>query len=524
MNSSLTNLIAKKNHMATTNRNPRLIFRRLVATALAAIAIVGNPDAPARRAYAAPADITSTAAPALGKDAPAGAAIKGNEASVSGQTGALQYSYPITVPPGRNGMAPSLALSYSSQAPIYGGIAAGWSLDVPMIKTDVSKGILRTEGGMADAQDVIAGVDIRKNDLFVSTMAGGRPLVATTEALDANVYKTYRAKNDSSFARYDRMNPNHPYRWQVRSPDGHTYLYGETANIWTCDITDGYAPLTSHIDEFGNVVKYFYGGIASNNPTECDLVKIEYGENPSLAPSGVIGRVTFTYSEPHRCSAAVNGVASTEYIGSQSDYRDSKKRYSGIRPLSTITVESFGHPTDRNTRTISLTQNWAGTSSVSTDYSEMATCTGEFAPYRQLTAISETVAATGRATVSLPTVTFGYGTANIQRTTPTTLATARRPVAQGFRYLTKIWPLVKKMTLDYNGDGRPDLLEIDENDEANCKVDWKATRPVGGYKCHRFYCLDCHGQMETPSDLAVTSAVSMHKGHISKIEPVPPAI
>jgi hypothetical protein len=89
-----------------------------------------------------------------------------------------------------------------------------------------------------------------------------------------------------------------------------------------------------------------------------------------LAPSGVIGRVTFTYSEPHRCSAAVNGVASTEYIGSQSDYRDSKKRYSGIRPLSTITVESFGHPTDRNTRTISLTQNWAGTSSVSTDYSE----------------------------------------------------------------------------------------------------------------------------------------------------------
>src|SRR5690349_9278438 len=103
-----------------------------------------------RSASGAPGDIFSIPAPAIGADPPKATAIKEGDASVSTQTGALQYSYKIDVPPGRNGMAPDLALSYSSQAPTYGGIAAGWSLSVPMISDDLSER-LRTRSGMVDA-------------------------------------------------------------------------------------------------------------------------------------------------------------------------------------------------------------------------------------------------------------------------------------------------------------------------------------------------------------------------------------
>src|SRR5687768_13325957 len=80
----------------------------------------------------APGDVLQTAAPVLGADPPKARAIADGDASVSTQTGALQYSFPIAgIPPGRQGMAPALSLNYSSQAPNYGGIAAGWTLPIP---------------------------------------------------------------------------------------------------------------------------------------------------------------------------------------------------------------------------------------------------------------------------------------------------------------------------------------------------------------------------------------------------------
>ncbi|HEY5949321.1 MAG TPA: SpvB/TcaC N-terminal domain-containing protein, partial [Kofleriaceae bacterium] len=97
-----------------------------------------------RPATGSPGDIFSVPAPAIGADPPKATDIKDGDASVATQTGALQYSYPIQVPPGRNGMAPQLAISYSSQAPTYGALAAGWSLSVPIIREDFSQGRLRT--------------------------------------------------------------------------------------------------------------------------------------------------------------------------------------------------------------------------------------------------------------------------------------------------------------------------------------------------------------------------------------------
>src|SRR5258705_2433634 len=94
-----------------------------------------------RTAASDPGEIFSQAAPLL-TDSPAKATpTLSGDASVS-PTGSLEYSYPIAVPPGRQGMEPHLALHYSSQAPIYGGVAAGWSLDIPIITLDTTSGRL----------------------------------------------------------------------------------------------------------------------------------------------------------------------------------------------------------------------------------------------------------------------------------------------------------------------------------------------------------------------------------------------
>jgi hypothetical protein len=80
---------------------------RVLALVLGMLAIT-------RQAISAPGEIFVMAAPAPGSPAPKGADITVGESSVSTQTGALQWAFPISVPPGRNHMAPSLSLAYSS--------------------------------------------------------------------------------------------------------------------------------------------------------------------------------------------------------------------------------------------------------------------------------------------------------------------------------------------------------------------------------------------------------------------------
>ena len=149
-------------------------------------------------ARSSPAEIMSSPAPAIGSDPPKARDVKDGDATVATSTGALNYSYPIQVPPGRNGMAPQLALTYSSQAPIYGGIAAGWSLSIPQILEDTSQGRLRTHAPQVE----VAQADPLADDRFVSTMAGGRRLIRVTEPTPTGAYGAYRADGDPSFARY----------------------------------------------------------------------------------------------------------------------------------------------------------------------------------------------------------------------------------------------------------------------------------------------------------------------------------
>lgn len=114
-------------------------------------------------ARGAPGDIFTIAAPVIGADPPKSAELQPGDASVATASGALNYSYPIRVPPGRNGAAPHLALAYSSQAPVYGGVAAGWSLPIGAIREDTSHGRLRTHSPEVERTQA----DPKADDRFV---------------------------------------------------------------------------------------------------------------------------------------------------------------------------------------------------------------------------------------------------------------------------------------------------------------------------------------------------------------------
>src|SRR5262245_1404815 len=147
-----------------------------IAVAGIALAAVG-----AGVATGALGDALVTSSPGVAGPSPKSQDPEGSS-DVSLQSGGFTYSYPIVVPPGRLGVQPQVALGYSSQGSLRGGLAAGWSLSIPMIRRDWSSGVV----GAAN---------------WLSTMAGGARLVATPEP-EWPAGQGYRAQDDSSFTRY----------------------------------------------------------------------------------------------------------------------------------------------------------------------------------------------------------------------------------------------------------------------------------------------------------------------------------
>ena len=147
---------------AATPQRSRSMSRavRFLAFAMAASAAMqGSYIAPA---HAAAGDIAESAAPLLGSAPATSAALADGDASVAGQTGAFTYSYPIVTPPGRQGMAPKLGLSYSSQGAIYGTLAAGWNLTIPDIHEDTSQGRLATHHSLVESTQTDRRADDRR--------------------------------------------------------------------------------------------------------------------------------------------------------------------------------------------------------------------------------------------------------------------------------------------------------------------------------------------------------------------------
>ena len=248
------------------------------------------------------------------------------------------------------------------------------------------------------------------------------------------------------------------YHWRAFSPDGLTYYFGGPTSSGCSIISDGYAPLTSVTDAFGNLIEYTYRRSDDNlGASECRLQQVDWGGSTDpLAGVQHFARVALTYTGAYpKCG----GVP----IGALTSYRTGVKIYTGASKLDSIVVTAYppGSPsTPVHTRTITLAYS-------STEMS----CTATHAAYRSLTSIQETAVGTDSPQVVLPAVTFTYNSASIgvgtlayqtpaQKSLPwSTAATAAYNLGWGQRYPTGAqWPTVEAMIVDVDGDGLPDRL------------------------------------------------------------------
>ena len=426
------------------------------------------------QSVAAPADIFSSPAPVIGAAAPKAAELKPGEASVSTQTGALTYGYPITVPPGRGGMAPRLSLNYSSQASIYGGIASGWSLSLPAIVEDTSQGRLRTRADEMDyGQPTLVQID---DDRYISTMAGNRPLVRVVEPSTATG-NTYRAQYDASYTRYERNaspTASKPYYWRAFLTSGVIMTFGDPNRMNGCPYLGlDYAPLTGEVDSFGNEVKYNYEWNRTTN--DCHIQEISWGMNAAAGITQPFAKVRFSWD--------FSTFAAGNYpVGASRSYRTGHLVVEGADRLNVITATAFppGGAVE-HTREITLTYDMTA---------EAKDAPITHAPLRLLKSIKESAWGSSGTMprVDLPAVEFTYAPLDTTRSTavmttgmPWQASNLQQNLGWGYRRTSRSdrvedrWPSVESIMIDMDGDGLLDRLFNTSWDtpQLGCTAEWR---------------------------------------------------
>ena len=131
-------------------------------------------------------------------------------------TGRATTSIPIVVPPGRKGVQPGLALTYSSSGR-NGWLGVGWGLDVGYIERSTKNGVPKYDS----------------TDTYTFMFHGvSSDLVQIPDG-------TYRAKDEGLFLKFIN---NGVSGWEVRDKSGTRYLFGQT--------------VTSQIENTGKVFRW----------------------------------------------------------------------------------------------------------------------------------------------------------------------------------------------------------------------------------------------------------------------------
>ncbi|WP_179959358.1 SpvB/TcaC N-terminal domain-containing protein [Marinobacter changyiensis] len=168
-------------------------------------------------------------------------------------TGTGNFTVPIALPPGRNGFQPELKLVYSTGNG-NGPFGLGWSLSIPGVSRETSKGIPRYQDGAPELMD---------RDVFI--LSGAEGLVRVSEPAPGTT--RYQPRTEGLFARIEHhQDVNNDY-WRVRSKDGLISWYGTEAarEHDPATVADPDTPrhvfnwrLTRTEDAFGNRIVYDY--------------------------------------------------------------------------------------------------------------------------------------------------------------------------------------------------------------------------------------------------------------------------
>ncbi|MEW6585135.1 MAG: SpvB/TcaC N-terminal domain-containing protein [Nitrospirota bacterium] len=215
--------------------------------------------------------------PAVGAEVPEEPSSYTEEASVLnvqqvGNSGAAHTGIPIVVPPGRNAIAPNLALTYNSSGG-NGQVGVGWSLDVGAIQRNTKHGVCY------ECNDYVAIVNGSATELISRPDYGA---------------DCYGEKIERSFSKYCMSTAG----WEVTTKNGTKHRYGHSSASRQ-DFEGGVKIFRWCLDEVrdtnGNYMTILYDKDINNG--EIYIEEIRYTGNGSLSPSN---KVIFEYDPTPR--------------------------------------------------------------------------------------------------------------------------------------------------------------------------------------------------------------------------------
>jgi RHS repeat-associated protein len=382
---------------------------------------IGLVAALASIALASPGDPFTVALPGRDTSPPEGLTATG-AADVSAQQGAATYAYPIAVPPGRGGMTPHLSLSYSSSGALRGGLAVGWSLDLPSIERDPR--------------------------LLADHRYGGQLLIASQGDLGTGV--VFRPLVDrGGMTRLEKAGTS----WIARTPDGIARTFtGDGSSRWN---------LASERDAFGNTVTYNWTTVGSiDGHVDYVLQSIDYGANAG-AGLAAYARVELTWVTDTCPGALVP-------IGARTDGHFGRLRMFGAQRLAQLKtrVRDTSSSPYRDVRRYVFHY----------DDAELG-CASSHSPLRYLTRIDTTAIDAYNVAAYAPPVTFTYG-ATARELTATqvsdTIGLGERGTNHG----------PDGQLMDFDGDGINDQVRVTMPaylSQGGCRLFWRKGLFGGGF-------------------------------------------
>ena len=137
--------------------------------------------------------------------------------------GSANLQYPFEMPPARNGMQPSLALTYDSDGGS-GWAGEGWDIRVPAITVDTRWGVPRYSTEFESETYLL-------NGQMLAMMSGGSMTVAhRQDSIPRQSERQFFVRQGGDFSKivWHGDSPG-SYWWQVTDRNGTVYTYGNTA-------------------------------------------------------------------------------------------------------------------------------------------------------------------------------------------------------------------------------------------------------------------------------------------------------
>ncbi|MCB0639894.1 MAG: hypothetical protein KDC54_24900 [Lewinella sp.] len=188
---------------------------------------------------------------------------------VANSQGVVDLSFPLQLPPGRQGMEPELAIAYNSESPS-GWLGQGWDLSVPAIEVDPRWGVPRYD-------------DATETESYLLNGAQLYPLAHRGPERERSAEQVFHPRIERAFSRIIRHgDAPYNYWWEVTATDGVRFCYGGTPE-------DGFLAAACLRGDDGNIVRW---GLVEVRDINGNFVSYDYRTvtDNGQANSSVAGR------------------------------------------------------------------------------------------------------------------------------------------------------------------------------------------------------------------------------------------